>query len=121
MQVLGRVQRCVGRSHFEEDMKRYTVSVSDDVFDELDSIADFIISISTPEHAIRYKNQLINEIGELSYLAGPMAYSQWKTAKEIHPKAKRLITKNKAWNVIFHIDGDFVIVDKLIPSKMIKG
>jgi len=34
---------------------------------------------------------------------------------------KRYITKNKKWNVIFHIDGDDVIVDKLIPSKMVKG
>ena len=101
-------------------MKHYVVSVKDAVFDDIDSIADFIISISTPEHAIRYKNQLISEIATLSYLADAIAFSDWKTAMECHPKAKRLITKNRKWNVIFHIDGDFVIVDKLIPSKLVK-
>ena len=102
-------------------MKYYKVSVSKTVLAEIEEISDFIISISTPEHAIRYKNQLISEIGTLSYLGGIINYSQWKTAKKCHPKTKRYITKNRKWNVIFHIDGDDVIVDKLIPSKMVKG
>lgn len=102
-------------------MKYYRVSVSKTVLAEIEEISDFIISISTPEHAIRYKNQLISEIGTLSYLGGIINYSQWKIAKKCHPKAKRYIIKNRKWNVIFHIDGDDVIVDKLIPSKMVKG
>ena len=102
-------------------MKYYKVSVSKTIIAEIEEIYDFIISISTPEHAVRYKNQLISEIATLSYMADIINYSQWKTAKKYHPKAKRYITKNKKWNVIFHIDGDDVIVDKLLPSKMIKG
>ena len=102
-------------------MKYYKVSVSKTILAEIEEISDFIISISTPEHAIRYKNQLISEIATLSYLGGIINYSQWKTAIKCHPKAKRYITKNRKWNVIFHIDGDGVIVDKLIPSKMVKG
>ena len=102
-------------------MKYYKVSVSKTVLAEIEEISDFIISISTPEHAVRYKNQLISEIATLSYMADIINYSQGKTAKKYHPKAKRYITKNKKWNVIFHIDGDDVIVDKLLPSKMIKG
>ncbi|MBQ6771103.1 MAG: hypothetical protein IJP44_09035 [Bacteroidales bacterium] len=102
-------------------MKHYTVSISNAVLDDIDSISDFIISISTPEHAIKYKNQLISEINTLCYLADTIGFTQWKAAKKFHPKAKRLITKNRKWNVIFHTDGEFVIVDKLIPSKMIKG
>ena len=102
-------------------MKHYRVSVSKTVLAEIEDIADFIISISTPEHAVRYKNQLISEIATLSYMADTINYSQWKTAKRFHPKAKRLITKNRKWNVIFHIDGDDFIVDKLLPSKLVKG
>ena len=102
-------------------MKYYNVSVSKTILAEIEDISDFIISISTPEHAVRYKNQLISEIATLSYMADIINYSQWKTAKKYHPKEKRYITKNKKWNVIFHIDGDDVIVDKLLPSKMIKG
>ncbi|MBR6092405.1 MAG: hypothetical protein IKQ09_06280 [Bacteroidales bacterium] len=102
-------------------MKYYKVSVSKTVLAEIEEISDFIISISTPEHAIRYKNQIIGEIATLSYLGGIINYSQWKLAKRYNPQAKRYITKNKKWNIIFHIVGEYVIVDKLLPSKMIKG
>ncbi len=54
-------------------------------------------------------------------MADVINYSQWKIAKCCHPKAKRMITKNKKWNIIFHVDGIYVIVDKIIPTKMMLG
>lgn len=102
-------------------MNYYKVAISKNVFTEIEEIADFIIKISTPEHAIKYKNQLISEIAALSYMADVINYSQWKVAKRCHPKAKRMITKNKKWNVIFHVEGFYVIVDKIIPTKMVNG
>lgn len=102
-------------------MNYYKVAVSKNVFTEIEEIADFIIKISTPEHAIKYKNQLISEIAALSYMADVINYSQWKVAKRCHPKAKRMITKNKKWNVVFHVEGFNVIVDKIIPTKMVNG
>lgn len=102
-------------------MNYYKVAVSKNVFTEIEEIADFIIKISTPEHAVKYKNQLILEISSLSYMADVINYSQWKIAKCCHPKAKRMITKNKKWNIIFHVDGIYVIVDKIIPTKMVDG
>lgn len=30
-----------------------------------------------------------------------------------------MISHNKKWNYIFHVNGDFVIVDRIIPSSMI--
>lgn len=102
-------------------MNYYKVAISKNVFTEIEEIADFIIKISTPEYAIKYKNQLISEIAALSYMADVINYSQWKVAKRCHPKAKRMITKNKKWNVIFHVEGFYVIVDKIIPTKMVNG
>ena len=102
-------------------MNYYKVAISKNVFTEIEEITDFIIKISTPEHAIKYKNQLISEIAALSYMADVINYSQWKVAKRCHPKAKRMITKNKKWNVIFHVEGFYVIVDKIIPTKMVNG
>lgn len=102
-------------------MNYYKVAISKNVFTEIEEIADFIIKISTPEHAIKYKNQLISEIAALSYMADVINYSQWKVAKRCHPKAKRMITKNKKWNVVFHVEGFNVIVDKIIPTKMVNG
>ena len=40
-------------------------------------------------------------------------------AKSIHPKAETLTIINRKWTVVFHIDGDFVIVDRIFPSKTI--
>jgi len=71
-------------------MKYYNVSVSKTILAEIEEISDFIISISTPEHAIRYKNQLISEIETSSYLAGIINYSQWKTAKKVSSKSETL-------------------------------
>ena len=102
-------------------MNYYKVAVSKNVFAKIEEIAGFIIKISTTEHAIRYKNQLISEIAALSYMADVINYSQWKVAKRCHPKAKRMITKNKKWNIIFHVEGIYVIVDKIVPTKMVNG
>ncbi len=35
-------------------MKEYRVKILDSVFDDIDSLAEFIVSISTAEHAIKY-------------------------------------------------------------------
>lgn len=100
-------------------MKHYTVSVKDEVFADIDEIVDYIISINTSEHAVRYKNALIEEIRTLEYAADTFQVTKWKMALRYHPQARRMITKNKKWDIIFHVDGDYVIIDKLIPSKLI--
>ncbi len=46
---------------------------------------------------------------------------QTKTIKMIHSKARRMVSHNKKWNYIFHIEDDFVIVDRILPSKLIRG
>ena len=39
--------------------------------------------------------------------------------KKHHPNAKRYNIKNGIWCVIFHVEEDFVIVDKILPSSLI--
>lgn len=34
-------------------------------------------------------------------------------------EAKRMLTRNRKWNVVFHTEGKKVVVDKLIPSKLV--
>ena len=36
-----------------------------------------------------------------------------------YPEAKRMLTRNRKWNVVFHTEGKKVVVDKLIPSKLV--
>ena len=101
-------------------MKEYKVRILDTVFADISEIADFIVSVSTPEHARRYARELGAEIMTLRYLAGFIPLSRYRTVRRYHPAARQLRTRNKQLNIIFHIEGDTVIVDKIIASKIIK-
>ena len=35
--------------------------------------------------------------------------------------AFRYVVNNKRWTYVFHIEDDTVVVDRILPSKMIKG
>ena len=39
--------------------------------------------------------------------------------KKHHPNAKRYNIKHGTWCVIFHIEGDFVIIDRIAPSSSV--
>ena len=102
-------------------MKKYRLAVTDNVWDSLSKISNYITSVASESLALKYTDQLLDEIRELSnpLPANAMQYSQWQTAKQLHPKAKRLITKNRKWNIIFHIDGQFVVIDGIIATSNI--
>lgn len=96
------------------------VIVPTSVRGELDVLAEYIISISTPEHAERYTTELVAEIRQLSYLADSIRRSYNPYVLSFHPRAKQIPLRHGVLTAIFHVEGDFVIIDKLIPSKLIK-
>ncbi len=100
-------------------MKSYRLVVTDNVWNNLTEITQYITSVASENLAMKYTDQLLDEIRELSnpLLADAMQFSQWQTAKQLHPQAKRLITKNRKWNIIFHIDGQFVVIDGIIATS----
>ena len=100
-------------------MKVYAVKILDTVFADIDDIAEFIVNVSTPEHAVRYARELQAEIMSLRYLAGIITKSRYRTVRQYHPHAKQLRTRNRKLNIIFHTEGNLAIVDKILPSKMI--
>ena len=69
--------------------------------------------------AIRYAKRIRMEIEELSYHADVMPKSKYQLPKLYHPDAKTLVIGNKKLTVVFHIDGDYVIVDKILPSVLV--
>ena len=100
-------------------MKEYEVRILDIVFNDIDSIADYFVKVSTPEHAARYSRELQAEIMSLRYFAGIIPESRYRSVRQYHPHAKQLRTRNKQLNIIFHVEGDVAIVDKILASKMI--
>ena len=101
-------------------MKVYEVVVHRRVYEQIASIQDYIASINTYASAVKYSNALFDEISTLSYLADVLPETDWASAKEYHPEAKRMVTHNRKWNIIFHIDGDFVIIDIILASSSMK-
>ena len=98
-------------------MRIYQVIISFEVLSELEAMAKYIASIYRPESGHNYVNRVLGQLAALSYSADAYQYSRFPLAKTIHPKAKTISIINHKWTVVFHIDGDFVIVDKIIPSK----
>lgn len=43
------------------------------------------------------------------------------TLRQIHPEARRMVSHNRKWVYVYHIEASFVIVDRIIPAKMNKG
>lgn len=100
-------------------MRTYQVIISYAVLTELEAMAQYIASIYRPDSGHKYVNRILGQVAALSYSADAYQYSRFKMAKTIHPKAKTLTIINRKWTVVFHIDGDFVIVDKIFPAKTI--
>ena len=92
-------------------MRRYTVIVTDDVEDYFVDVMRFVASRYTMDAAIRYAKRIRMEIEELSYLADVLPTSKYQLPKLYHPEAKTLVIGNKKLTVVFHIDGDYVVVD----------
>ena len=100
-------------------MKTYQVLIRKQVYLDLSEIASFIISKNSYFHARNYLQMLYSEISMLSYLADVISLPRWSFIAIQYPNCKSLITKNKKWNIIFRIEGDYVIVEKIIASRLI--
>ena len=44
-----------------------------------------------------------------------------KSLKQIHPEARKMISHNRKWMYVYHIEGRIAIIDRIIPAKMDKG
>lgn len=100
-------------------MKIYNVTVHQSAEVDIDGIADFLFANLSQESAYTYLRTIGDEIKSLSVYADCFAESRSKTILSIHPHARRMLSHNRKWNYVFHIENDFVILDRVLPSKMI--
>lgn len=99
-------------------MRSYKVIVSKEALSDLDSIAAYVAGLYRPSSGHKYVNRILGQIASLAFTADIYRFNGLATAKAIHPQAKTLPVVNHRWTVVFHISEDFVIVDRIIPSKM---
>ena len=98
-------------------MRVYRVKISKVVPSDLDEMSRYIASLYRPDSGHKYVNRILGQLASLSYTADIYQYSRFELAKQIHPKAKTISIINHRWTVVFHTQGDSVIVDRIILSS----
>ena len=83
----------------------------------VNEVVDFVKSIYTEESAQKYRMSILFELDSLRCYASIFPLSHFRTAREIHPQARTVPILKRRWTVVYHIDGDYVIVDRILLSK----
>ena len=100
-------------------MTQKKVIVSDRVRRDFEIITDMVMQMTSADFAERYARRIEAEIAKLSYLATVFPRCRWLMPLRYHPEAKTMPVGKCRLTVIFHIEGDYVIVDKILPSAMV--
>lgn len=101
-------------------MQVFEVRISKSAFVDIDNLRKFLDEMLSEEGAIKYANNMRAEIESLSVFADCIGKTTSNTLRAIHPNARRMVSHNRKWIYVYHIDGLFVIVDRILPSKMNK-
>lgn len=102
-------------------MKTYKVIISESANQDIENIVDFLFKKLSRESSYDYIDWMIQEVNSLSIYADCFSLSRSKVIKSINPDARRMLSHNHKWNYVFHIMGDYVVVDRIIASKTIKN
>ncbi len=100
-------------------MKIYDVKVLRSAEADIDDLADFLFEHLSKEGAYRYLDFMKQEVLSLSVYADCFGESHSKTIRSIHPNARRMLSHNRKWFYVFHIEGDTVLVDRIISSRSV--
>ncbi len=99
-------------------MKTYKVIVNNEAVSDLNGISEYVAGLYRPESGHNYANRILGQLASLSYTADIYQRSRFSVAKKIHPNAKTVSIMNHRWTIVFHIEGQYVMIDRIIPSKM---
>ena len=102
-------------------MRIYDVRISRAALQDMASLRAFLLEMMSEDGAVRYANNMRTEIKMLALYADLYGKTTSKTLVAIHPEARRMISHNRRWDYVFHIEENFVIVDRIIPAKLNKG
>ena len=100
-------------------MTVYKVRISRSAMRDMDSLEDFLKSVMSQIGANKYIDNMIAEVLSLSVYACLYRPSTMADIRQYHPKARRMVSHNRRWVYVFHIEDDTVIVDRIRPSKTI--
>lgn len=102
-------------------MKTYSIVISFAAETDLMGLSLFLRSVMSVENAWKYFQSMRDEVMSLSILADLYHPSHYADIRIYHPHACRMVSHNKRWVYVFHKEENTVVVDRILPSKMIKG
>ena len=102
-------------------MRLYEVRIGNSARSDMDNLRAFLDGMLSLEGAVRYANTMRAEIKMLAILAECHRRTTSKSLKKIHPEARKMVSHNRKWIFVYHIEGSLAIVDRIIPAKMDKG
>ena len=102
-------------------MQIYEVRISHGARVDMAELRKFLKAMMTVEGAIRYANNMREEIKLLTFYADLYGKSTSLMLRQIHPEARRMVSHNRRWIYVYHIEENFVVVDRILPAKMNKG
>ena len=100
-------------------MTTYKIRIDDSAESDLRHLFEFLISVMSRDGANRYIDMIANEVLSLSILADTYSPSHYADIRRYHPQACRMVSHNKRWAYVFHIEDDTVVVDRILSSKLI--
>lgn len=100
-------------------MKTYNVRVKRTAETDIDMLADFLFNTLSPEGAYRYLEIIGQEIQSLAVFADCFTTSHSKTIQAIHQGSRRMVSHNRKFVYVFHIEGALVMLDRVLFSKMV--
>ena len=100
-------------------MTIYNVRLHSSAMRDMDELEDYLKSVMTQIGANKYIDTMIAEVMSLSIFADLYRTSTKEDILQYHPQARRMVSHNKRWVYIFHIEDETVIVDRIRPSKLI--
>ncbi len=95
--------------------------ISHAAYADMAELLKFLKAMMTEEGAVRYANNMRTEVKMLSVYADCYGRTTSVTLRLIHPEARRMVSHNRKWVYVFHIEDSFVIVDRILPSKLNLG
>ena len=97
-------------------MQIYEVRISQDALQDMARLRSFLLEMMSEDGAVRYANNMM-----LCVFADLYKKTSSKTFLQIHPEARHMVSHNRRWDYVFHVEDGFVVVDRIIPAKMNKG
>lgn len=101
-------------------MRTYKVEIDKSAREDIDELTDWIRANMSLDGGNKYLDAMLSEVLTLSVYADLYKTSRFADILRHHPQARRMVSHNKKWVYVFHIEDDIVVVDRIINSKLIK-